>query len=151
MEGKIMSATGLSVFDTTVQKTNGWLKELMTVLDWDDKQKAYRALRAVLHALRDRLTVDEVAQFGAQLPMLIRGIYYEGWDPAAKPDHVRHKEPFLVRIQQQFRPGDLADAEHVARAVFAVLENRVSEGEIQDVESILPADLRELWPYSPRV
>ncbi len=76
-----MSATGLDVFDTTVQKTNIWLNDLMKVLGWQDRHKAYLALRATLHALRDRLTVDEVAHFGAQLPMLMRGFYYEGWDP----------------------------------------------------------------------
>src|ERR1700716_1590534 len=119
-----MPVSGLEVFDTTIQKTNSWLKELMRLMEWQDRHRAYLALRATLHALRDRLTVDEVAQLGAQLPMLIRGIYYEGWDPAAKPERVRHKEPFLVRIQQQLRPDDLADAEQVARAVFAVLENR---------------------------
>jgi len=68
-----MSTTGLEVFDRTVQKTNSWLHDLMQVLQWADKHKAYLALRATLHALRDRLTVDEVAQLGAQLPMLIRG------------------------------------------------------------------------------
>jgi uncharacterized protein (DUF2267 family) len=141
-----MSATGLSVFDTTVQKTNLWLKDLMEVLGWGQKQKAYDALRAVLHALRDRLTVDEVAHLGAQLPMLIRGIYYEGWDPAAKLESVRHKDEFLVRIRRQFRAEEDVDPEQIARAVFTILENRVTEGEIQDVESVLPAGLRELWP-----
>jgi uncharacterized protein (DUF2267 family) len=80
-----MSATGLSVFDTTLQKTNHWLKELMRLLDWNDRQKAYLALRATLHALRDRLPLEETAQLGAQLPMLVRGFYYEGWDPGDKP------------------------------------------------------------------
>lgn len=141
-----MSATGLSVFDTTVQKTNRWLKELMELLGWDQKQRAYDALRAVLHALRDRLTVHEAAQLGAQLPMLIRGIYYEGWDPALKPERTRHKEDFLAGIERQFRGDDLVDPEQVARAVFTVLEGHISEGEIQDIEAILPAELRELWP-----
>ena len=59
-----MSATGLDVFDTTVQKTNIWLNDLMKVLGWQDRHKAYLALRATLHALRDRLTVDEVAHLG---------------------------------------------------------------------------------------
>ncbi|HZQ47247.1 MAG TPA: DUF2267 domain-containing protein [Verrucomicrobiae bacterium] len=146
-----MSATGLSVFDTTVQKSNLWLKELMEELGWDQKQKAYDALRAVLHALRDRLTIEEVAQLGAQLPMLIRGIYYEGWHPTRKPERMRHKDEFLARIQKAFKPDDLIDPEAVARAVFTVLEKRVSEGEIEDVESVLSTELKELWPVSPRV
>jgi uncharacterized protein (DUF2267 family) len=141
-----MSATGLEVFDTTLQKTNSWLKDLMEVLGWPDRHKAYLALRATLHALRDRLTVEEVAQLGAQLPMLIRGFYYEGWDPTNKPLRVRHREQFLERILQAFRRDDGIDPEKVARAVFTVLEKRVTEGEIEDVKHVLPAELRDLWP-----
>jgi len=67
-----MSATGLEVFDTTLHKTNSWLKELMQELHWQDRRKAYLALKATLHALRDRLTLDEAAQLGAQLPSFCR-------------------------------------------------------------------------------
>ncbi|HEV8712415.1 MAG TPA: DUF2267 domain-containing protein [Candidatus Binatia bacterium] len=141
-----MSATGLDVFDTTLQKTNIWLNDLMQVLGWQDRHKAYLALRATLHALRDRLTVEEVAQLGAQLPMLIRGFYYEGWDPTGKPLRARHKEQFLARIEQQFRGDDGVDPEQVACAVFMVLATRVTEGEIEDVKYILPAEIRDLWP-----
>ena len=108
--------------------------------------QAYLALRVTLHTLRDRLTVEEVAQLGAQLPMLIRGFYYEGWDPTGKPLKERHKEEFLARIEEQFSGDDQADAKQVARAVFSVLSDRVTEGEIEDVKHVLPAELRELWP-----
>ena len=141
-----MSITGLDVFDTTIQKTNSWLHDLMQALLWPDRHKVYLALRATLHALRDRLTVEEVAHLGAQLPMLIRGFYYEGWDPTGKPLRERHKEQFLARIEQQFNDDDSIDPEVVARAVFFVLGHRVSEGEIEDVKQILPAEIRHLWP-----
>ena len=141
-----MSMTGLDVFDRTIHKTNNWLNELMEALGWHDRHKAYLALRVTLHALRDRLTVEEVAQLGAQLPMLIRGFYYEGWDPTGKPLKERHKEEFLARIAEQFSGDDQADAKQVARAVFSVLSDRVTEGEIEDVKHVLPAELRELWP-----
>jgi len=141
-----MSATGLDTFDTTLHKTNSWLTDLMQALGWPDRHKAYLALRATLHALRDRLTVEEVAQLGAQLPLLIRGVYYEGWDPTGKPLRVRHREEFLARIEQEFRGADPIDPEGVARAVFLVLATRVSEGEIEDVQQVLPAELRDLWP-----
>jgi uncharacterized protein (DUF2267 family) len=141
-----MSMTGLDVFDRTIHKTNNWLNELMEVLGWHDRHKAYLALRVTLHALRDRLTLEEVAQLGAQLPMLIRGFYYEGWDPAGKPLKERHREEFLAGIEEQFSGDDQVDAEQVARAIFSVLSDRVTEGEIEDVKHVLPAELRELWP-----
>src|SRR5882672_6062473 len=122
-----MSTTGLEVFDRTIHKTNIWLKELMGILDCEDRHEAYLALRAALHALRDRLTIEEVAQFAAQLPMLIRGFYYEGWNPTGKPIKERHRDEFLTRIAQELR-SDGIDSERAARAVFLLLANRVSEG-----------------------
>ncbi len=149
-----MSATGLEVFDTTLHKTHAWLKEVMKELGTEDRHKAYLALRSVLHALRDRLTVEEVAQLGAQLPMLIRGFYYEGWDPTGKPVKERHKEDFLAHIYRAFkttRAGEPdVDPEAVARAVFRVLARKISEGEIEDIARILPREIRELWPEEAR-
>jgi uncharacterized protein (DUF2267 family) len=141
-----MSATGLDVFDTTLHKTNVWLDDVMQALYWQDRHKAYLALRATLHALRDRLPVDEVVQLGAQLPMLVRGFYYEGWDPSGKPLRERHREQFLAHVKQEFRGDDRLDSGRVARAVFTVLANRVTAGEIADVKHVLPAEIRDLWP-----
>lgn len=140
-----MSATGLEVFDRTIHKTNIWLKNLMEIMDCTDRQEAYAALRGTLHALRDRLTIEETAQFAAQLPMLIRGFYYEGWDPTGKPVKERHLDEFLARIQREMERYDV-DPEEVARAVFLVVGNRISEGEVEDVQHLLPREIRDLWP-----
>ena len=99
-----MSATGLEVFDQTLQKTNLWLKAIMEDLG-PDRQRAYHALRAVLHSLRDRLTVEEAAHLSAQLPLLVRGIYFEGWHPAGKPNKDRSIEEFLEHLAVLVLPG----------------------------------------------
>ena len=137
--------TGLDVFDTTVHKTHAWLHDIMQELGWQDRHKAYLALRTTLHALRDRLSVEETAQLGAQLPMLIRGLYYEGWNPTGKPEKVRHKTAFLAPIRDHFRDDWQVDPEEVARAVLKVLTQHVSEGEIADIKHCLPTELRALW------
>lgn len=133
-------------FEGTYQTTNAWLKELMEELGWQDRHRAYRALRAVLHALRDRLTVEETADLGAQLPMLIRGLYYEGWTPSGKPVKERKREDFLAHIEAAFRDDPAIFPEAVAGAVFKVLQRHVSAGEIGDVKQILPVQIRALWP-----
>jgi uncharacterized protein (DUF2267 family) len=141
-----MSQTGLTSFDTTLQVTNGWLKDLMEELGWQDRQKAYHALREVLHALRDRLPIDTVASLGAQLPLLVRGVYYEGWHPAGKPLKY-HREQFLGHIAETLRDCPPTDARTVVQAVFRILARHVSYGEVERVKHALPADLRSLWPY----
>ena len=141
-----MPSTGLKALDATIEKTNIWLKGVMEGLGTNDRHRAYLALAAVLHALRDRLPSDEVIDLGAQLPMLIRGLYYEGWSPACQP--IKHdRNSFLQYIRDQFRTEPILDAELVARAVFKVIAKQVDAGEIRDVKNVLPKDLRELWEF----
>ncbi len=145
-----MSMTGLDVFDRAVHKANDWLKDIMMELNWlDDRHRAYLGLRATLHALRDRLMIEEAVQLGAQLPMLVRGFYYDGWTPAGKPLKERRQEEFLAHIQEQFRDEDL-DAAAVAPAVFKMLSFRISRGEIEDIKGVLPKEFRDLWPVTPK-
>jgi uncharacterized protein (DUF2267 family) len=142
-----MSNVIQEVFDTSLQKTQIWFNDLMAELDWEyHPQKAYLALRTVLHALRDRLTAEEALQLSAQLPMLIRGFYFEGWNLKGKPHKERHKEDFLQHVSDAFKDDVTANAQRITRAVFRVVAKHVSPGEIEDIKSILPKELRELWP-----
>lgn len=142
-----MSTTGLDVFDTTLQKTQLWLKEIVTELHWQQHPSwAYLALRSVLHALRDHLPIEEATDLGAQLPMLVRGLYYEGWTLTRKPIRDRHADEFFIAIAQAFREDARIDPDIVARAVFRVLSRHITAGERGDVIQELPASLRALWP-----
>jgi uncharacterized protein (DUF2267 family) len=139
--------TAHDLFDGTLQKTQIWLNDLMSELGWENHpHKAYLALRTVLHALRDRLTLEEAVQLGAQLPMLVRGFYYEGWTLKGKPHKERHKEDFLAHIKEAFKDDVTVRPESIARAVFKVLVRHTSKGEIEDVKNMLPKALQELWP-----
>jgi uncharacterized protein (DUF2267 family) len=142
-----MSNAVLEVFDASLQKTQVWLNDLMGELGWETKpQKACLALRTALHALRDRLTVEEAVHLGAQLPILIRGVYYEGWKLTGKPVKERHKSEFLDHIAAVFRDDETVDPEKVMRAVLRVLARHISMGETENVKHLLPKTLQELWP-----
>ncbi len=141
-----MSATGLPIFDETVQLTNEWLQDLMKTVNWSDKQRAYRLLRATLHALRDRLPPDEAIHFSAQLPMLVRGFYFEGWHAGDKPLKERKKEEFLSHIEKAFDRDPNEDTDELVREVFGLLSRRLSAGEIEHVMHALPVRIRQLWP-----
>lgn len=128
-----------------VQQTQIWLKELRDNGDLGDEATAYSVLRAVLHQLRDRLTPEEATDLAAQLPLIIRGAYFEGWQPRQTPEKVRTKQDFLDGIATKLRPHPVA-AESAARDVFALLSHHCDQGEIADVIAQLPHELKALWP-----
>ena len=138
-------ANELDVLDTTVQKTYTWINEVAAEAGWEDRQKAYLALRAVLHTLRDRLTIEEGADLSAQLPMLVRGIYYEGWRPSATPSRIRQADQFLDAVARRFpNTGEGVDPHTMIKAVFRVIERNIADGEARHVVESLPKDVREL-------
>jgi len=141
-----MSATGLQSIDHSIQLTHEWINDVMMRLDWDNKSRAYRLLRETLHALRDWLTVNEAAHLSAQMPIVLRGVFFEGWRPAETPVADRSKKDFIERIAKSFRTDPLDEPEDAVRAVFFVLNNHISKGEIQDVRNSLQKPLRDLWP-----
>lgn len=142
-----MQSTGVSALDTTIQKTNIWLKEVMEELGSNDRHQAYLALRSVFHSLRDRLTVEEATDLGAQLPMLIRGFYYDAWNPTGKPMKF-DKDEFFSSIRQQFAGKLDTEPETIAQAVIKVIDKHIAEGEVEDIKDNLPHDLKEFWESS---
>ncbi len=139
-----MSATGLKVFDSTIQTTNIWLDEIMKDLGWKDRHRAYHALRAVLHTLRDRLSVDEAAQLSAQLPLLVRGVFFEGWHPAHKPVKERGQDEFVAHVSESFALDTEADPEHITRSVLKALSKHVDAGEVDSLRRVLPPAVQTL-------
>jgi uncharacterized protein (DUF2267 family) len=139
-----MSMTGFEIFDRTVQKTNELLVAIEEEFNWQKRrEQSYSALREVLHALRDRLRVDDSANFASQLPMLLQGVYYDGWDPSQVPVKM-DKEEFLNRIQENFEyslDGNIADvADVVLNKIFDSIDSDMAE----DLKEVLPSDLSEI-------
>jgi CBS domain-containing protein len=140
----------LPVLESTIQKTHEWLKEITEGLGFPNQKAAYAALRATLHALRDRLPLQNAVQFGAQLPLVIRGAYYEGWSPVAEPSRIRHKQDFLDIMGSDLKAHDeLRDYERVARIVLVTIAKHLSPGERDKVLRTLPKEIRELWMPQP--
>ncbi len=141
-----MSAKGLEVIDHTVQTTHEWINELKERLDWVGHRDALHLLRVTLTGVRDHLSHEEVADFAAQLPLLIRGMFYEGWQPAGTPLKDRSQQAFVDRIEEQVAGGaDYRGAEDIT-TVFKLLNARISSGEVRDMRGGLPQGIRDLWP-----
>src|SRR5262245_57452664 len=116
-----MSSTGLDTFDTSIHATNRWLKVMMDELGTDSRHHALAALRAVLHAVRDRIGPENDVHIGAQRPMLLRGLYYERWKPSATPTRERHIDEFLLRVDFQLPLNSGFFAREAALAAFETI------------------------------
>lgn len=139
-----MAVTGISTLDHAPQIFAEWLNELCDDLDWQ-KPRAYLLLCETLHAIRDFLTVDEAADLAAQLPVLVRGVYYEGWKPSRTPIKPRNKSDLLNRISTRFQKEPLDDPERAVAAVFDLLRRHLSWGESQQVKHAFRKPIQELW------
>jgi uncharacterized protein (DUF2267 family) len=132
-----------------VQQSQEWLKELRDNGGLEDEATAYSVMRAVLHQLRDRLSLQEAVDLGAQLPLIVRGVYYEGWRPSQAPEKIRSKQKFLDDITMKLLPNRIPP-EPAVRDVFALLAHHCDPGEIGHVIDQLPAEIKELWPETAR-
>lgn len=138
-----MTITGLHSIDHAIQIANLWLTDVAKATETeDDHARAHRLLRAWLHTLRDRLPVDVVAHLGAQLPTLLRGEFYEGWDPHAATPAYGHTE-FLERFRHEAHLEG-ADAENTVQAISQALYFHFSAGQLDRVLDALPHDLRTM-------
>ena len=136
---------GIQELSIAVNATEDWIDDLMRRLGWHDRERVYRVLLATLHALRDSLARDEAVYVGAQLPPLLRGLYYEGWHPGIR-GAARSRTAFLERIHDGVNRDPGVDAEEVARAVFALLAARLPAAEVEDAKAATPKPLHNLWP-----
>ena len=133
----------VSVIERTVSKTNEWLERLCREMDNDDRQHAYVLLRAVLHTLRDRIGPEVSVHLAAQLPLLVRGIFYEGWDPGATPQKLTLDE-FINRVEREANLRSAAEAASGARAVMQVLWDELAPGTMDHVIAVLPEEFAVL-------
>ncbi|MFW5751269.1 MAG: DUF2267 domain-containing protein [Planctomycetota bacterium] len=140
-----MPALDLPIITRDLQKLDTWLGELRSALETDDAG-AYHVLRGVLHVVRDRLTVDEATDLGAQLPSMMRGIYYESWAPARTPTTERKEAQFFGKLAAATGRAGVAGAQADFAAVIATLQRHLDPGVLRHVHDMLPAEVQAHWP-----
>ena len=134
--------------DKTVQTTNEWLNELGRYLGVQDKQVIYAAFKTTLTVIRDRLTIEEMADFAAELPVLLRGAFYEAWNPAKTPLKIKHVDDLYDLFLERYNGPFVLEPKIIIPKIIGFLSRKVSAGEMKDIKSILPKELKEFWTVS---
>jgi uncharacterized protein (DUF2267 family) len=140
-----MPNTGIPAFSHAAQQAQQWVNELSEDLNWNDKGRAYRLFKSVLHAVRDWISAEEAADLSAQLPLLIRGVFFEGWDPMKAPAVHRKRADFIARVESDFVNDPLVSPAEDVGKVLALLDRKLPGGEIEQVRQSMPKSMRALW------
>lgn len=139
-------STKVDVLDASLQKTINLLNDICVEFGWPEERRfqAYKALRTVLHEIRDRLPVTESAHLAAQLPMLVRGFYYEGWKPEEVPRKI-HRQAFLDEVQRNFQLSVDGGSERIVDGIVYVLSRYIEPNILKRIQQEFPADLRSIF------
>ncbi|PYL08705.1 MAG: DUF2267 domain-containing protein [Verrucomicrobia bacterium] len=139
-----MSEQGLETIESTTQKTHEWIARIAEALHME-KRDAYKSLRAVLQTVRDPLPLDVTVHFGAQLPMLIRGLYCESWEPSKVPIKMSRQQ-FLDVIREKIVADRVIDPLETTQAVLSVVSSYIGGGEMHKVKHSFPQHMQPLFP-----
>ena len=132
------------MIESSTQKTHEWVGSVAAATHLE-KRDAYKTLRGVLHTMRDRLPLNDAVHFAAQLPMFLRGLFYDGWEPAKVPVKMSSTE-FLQSVQQKIVSDQVIDPLRITRGVLAVIMSFAGVGEMEKIKHCFPKDLQELLP-----
>lgn len=139
-------------FDKYAAQATAFVQDVQQELGLEDFDRAGRILRAVLYALRARLTPEESFKLLAQMPMFIKALYVDGWRVSESPDaSIREVSDLVEEVQRQagsHPPTELVGSDNTrktTRCVLHVLKRHISAGERDDVAADLPAQLESFW------
>ncbi|GAA2759107.1 DUF2267 domain-containing protein [Actinopolymorpha rutila] len=127
--------------------THAWLHTVAQELGSDDPEFTFRAVRTWLHCVRDRLTVESAAHLAAQLPELLRGVFYDGWSPSRVPTKADAEETAERFAHEAMIP--LGEVHNVAAAVSVAMRGQFSPGQLDTTFANLPIRLRALLEPDP--
>lgn len=135
-----------------VEDVNLFLRQVAQELgEPDNMDHAARVTVGVLHALRVNISVEESMHLISQLPLILKGVYVDGWNISREMSQSNSLEEFLDDVRMQVLPtserdfGDNEQASKNVRAVLRVMRNYVSEGEMRHIKQQLPKPIAALF------
>jgi len=137
----------IKTFKTTLDHTELFIKKMMETKEFRTPNHAFVVLRATMKALRDRIGPGEALHLGGQLPALLRGYYFEGFDMANLSNpKIKSKgtNEFFGQVRDYLDAYDFMELERVVPIALNVLLDGIDDGEADQVVNQLPKDLQDL-------
>lgn len=137
-------------FNQFASEANTFMKMYAKELKMEgDTEAAGRILSSILHGIREIISAEESLQLMAQLPMFLKAVYVNGWS-SHKKEKVKNKTDLFCLIREFDGVTAWHDFESDAitetyiKTTFIVLRKYISFGELEDIRTELPKDLKSL-------
>jgi uncharacterized protein (DUF2267 family) len=140
---------GIPVLEAALRDAQGWVVAAGQRINTRSSPVAFASLRATLHALRAQLDMRRAIEVGERLPLVMRAVFFDGWDPHDVPPPAASKDQFVRRVAADNGRTPRIKAERAAKAALEVIFERLPAAVAARVVERLPEDLRELWPDEP--
>ena len=138
-----------AIFDTSLQQAHEWLHAVGGELGTSNERSACAVLRAALHVIRDSLTMAQALELGDRLPVLVRGLYYEGWHLKNGLETKLTPEEAMASASQDLRwHNELPSQEETLRAAFNALRRLLPQDQVQNLLQAPPVSIQRLWRYT---
>lgn len=141
--------TGIPALEDALRDAQGWLASAGHRINTRSSQVALACLRGTLHTLRAQLDVRRAIEVGERLPLVMRGVFFDGWDPHDAPPPAATKDEFVGRVAADNGRNPRIKAERAAKAALEVIFERLPAAVTARIVERLPENLRELWPDEP--
>jgi uncharacterized protein (DUF2267 family) len=142
-------------FEKYAQDGNLFIKNLAQELGHPDELgRTGILLRAVLHTLRDRITISQSLHVLSQLPMFMKAIYVDNWKYQEKPEKYTSLEDFISAVeayQKKYGEQEFSwnkSTEALVKIVFKEMGSFISHGEFKNVVAQMPKELEQLFTES---
>jgi uncharacterized protein (DUF2267 family) len=129
----------------SLEHTYEWVKIFMQDYSFSNENKAFVVLRATLKALRDRLPLNEVVHLGSQLPVVLRGFYYEGWNPSLEVNKIKNEIEFINLVRFHLNGHDDIDLDEAVPVAIKLIFDMIDQGEAEEVKANFPAELKDYF------
>jgi uncharacterized protein (DUF2267 family) len=116
------------------------------------RDSAFLILCAVLHTTRNHLSMEESLKLLSHLPMALKGIYVNNWNPFHSANRIYHVKQLLDEVRgydKKFQWDDFGNDETAIKkikTVYKILRSYMLPGDTQDIMYTMPSDLNEfIW------
>lgn len=146
-----MSSTNLN-FEKFTQDAYEYMNELSANLGHPDEQNRVLIIwRAVLHSIRDRITLGESFQLFAPLPMIFKGVYVEGWQYSTKPsknfDSIKEFKNEVKALQSQYGEAEFSwskSTEEIISITINSLDRYLEDEQLEHIKGQMPVEIKDI-------